>query len=270
MRDWLHTLMLGLMFWSCLVLVGCAGSSPKNQIGVSGTDFTTESDEPDARRRARLRIELASGYFEQNKTKIALDEIKQALTADDTYAPAYNLRGLVYMRLSELKLAEDSFRRALQLNPRDANAAHNLGWLTCQQDRHGEASALFDQAMGQPSYAGAAKTLMAKGVCQARAGQFDMAHQSLLRSLELDPGSPVTAYNLALVLVRQGQWVNAQFHLRRLNNGDYANAETLWLGIKVERRLGNRTAAAQLGDQLRRRYPGSKELNQFERGEFDE
>jgi type IV pilus assembly protein PilF len=260
---------LGLFFLAMVVL-GCSTTESASPMGVTGADLTTESDEPDARKRARLRIELASGYFEQNKTKVALDEIKQALLSDSTYAPAYNLRGLVYMRMGELRLADESFRRALQFNPRDSNAAHNLGWLSCEQGRYDEAVKLFTQALSHPAYTARAKTFMAQGVCQVRSGQLADAQVSLTRSFELDPGNPVTLYTLAQVLFRQGDLIKSQFYLRRLNNGELANAETLWLGIQVERRLGNRLAVSQLGDQLKRRYPQSPQLVLFEKGTFDE
>jgi type IV pilus assembly protein PilF len=62
----------------------------------------------------------------------------------------------------------------------------------------------------------------------------------------------------------------SQFYIRRLNNSDLANAETLWLGVRVERRLNDRTAMAQLGDQLKKRFPGSSQSAAYERGAFDE
>ena len=261
-------------FWGSLCLgflliAGCAGVD-SSQGGASGLDLTTQSDEPDVRKRARLRVELASGYFEQGQTTIALDEIKQALVSDPNYAPAYGLRGLVYMRLAETRLAEESFRKALQINSRDANVAHNLGWLLCQQGKYADALILFSQALANPNYGGKARTLMTQGICQARAGQPADAEQSLTRSLELDSSNPVTAYNLARMLYQRGAYMQAQLHLRRLNNGELANAETLWLGIKAEYRLGNRVAERQLGDQLKRRYPQSRELGLYERGAFDE
>ena len=112
------------MCWMSVVLAGCATSQYAASQATQQADIVTESDEPDNRRRARLRLELASGYFDQGQTNVALDELKQALVADPTYADAYNLRGLVYMRLNDLTLAEDSFKRALTLVPRDAGAAH--------------------------------------------------------------------------------------------------------------------------------------------------
>ena len=114
------------------------------------------------------------------------------------------------------------------------------------------------------------RTLLAQGVCRAKAGQLPEAELDLTRSFELDAGNPVTAFSLAQVLFRRDDFVKAQFHLRRLNNGEMANAETLWLGIKVENKLGNRVAEQQLADQLKRRFPKSKEVGFYERGALNE
>ena len=258
------------IFWSIVLLTGCAGQQNAFNPGNGKTDVVTESDEPDSRRRARLRLELATGYFEQGQTNVALDELKQALSADPGFADAYNLRGLVYMRLNDIGLAEESFRRALVLNPRDADVAHNYGWLLCQQVRYSESFVLFTQAIANPTYGGQGKSLMAQGICQARAGQKLEAEQSLTRAYQIDAGNPVVGYNLANLLYERGEFTRAQFYMRRLNNSDLANAETLWLGIKVEQRLNNREAVLQLGDQLKKRYGQTREAGFYEKGAFNE
>lgn len=254
-----------------LVLPGCAGS-PAGSSAVQGqrTDIVTDSDEPETRKRARIRLELAVNYFEQGQTNIALDEIKQALASDPAYAEAFNLRGLVYMRLNDMVQAEDSFRRALAVNPRDPGTLHNYGWLQCQQGRYPQADELFVQVLSNATYGDRAKTLMTQGLCQARAGQRAEAERTLAKAYELDAGNPVTGFNLANLLYQRGDYARAQFYIRRLNNTDLSNAETLWLGIKVERRLNDRVAMLQLVDQLKRRYPQSRELTAYERGGFDE
>ena len=256
--------------WSAVLLAGCV-SKPVT-VGATGnpSELITDSDETAERRRARLRVELASGYFEQGQTKVALDEIKQSLAIDPNYAEAYNLRGLVYMRLNDIPLAEDSFRRALALNSRDADVAHNYGWLLCQQARYGESFKFFAQAAANPTYNGKAKTLMAQGVCQISAGQPSDAEQSLMHSYELDAGNPVTGYNLASLLYTRGDFTRAQFYIRRLNNSELANAQTLWLGIKTERKLNNRESVVQLADQLRKRFSQSSEAAAYEKGSFNE
>lgn len=250
-----------------LALAGCAAPGGDS---AASREILTESDEPEARKRARIRLELAAGYFEQGQTNVALDEVKQALAADPSFPDAYNLRGLIFMRLNDMRQAEENFRRAAALNPRDADVQHNYGWLLCQQGRFDESLRSFDVAMANPMYAGRAKTLMAQGLCQARAGRIAEAEKSLARSYELDAGNPVTGYNLAVLLYRRGDYPRAQFYIRRLNNSELANAETLWLGVKVERRLNDRVAMSQLAEQLRKRYPKSREAAAYERGAFDE
>jgi type IV pilus assembly protein PilF len=253
----------------CL-LQACASHLVPTASGQSGADLTTESDESDARKRARIRTELASGYFEQGQSSVALDEVKQAIAADQSYAPALSLRGLILLQMGETNLAMDSLRRAANAAPRDPDIAHNLAWLLCQQRQYSESNSFFNRALAQPSYPGRARTLMAQGVCLARGGDNTQAEAALTRSFELDPSNPVTVFNLAQLLYKRGDFAGAQFHLRRLNSGSLVNAETLWLGIKVENRLGNAIGARQLGDQLRRQFPKSKELQAYERGAFDE
>lgn len=265
-----NRVVFALVCWGSVLLAGCAGSPGLLGASSSGNDIVTESDEPEQRRRARLRLELAAGYFEQGQTNVALDEIKQSLATDPTYVDAYNLRGLVYLKLNDVALAESSFLRGLALNPRDPDVAHNYGWLLCQQARYGDSFRYFAQAVANPTYTGKAKTLMTLGVCQVRAGQLVEAEQSLMQSYELDAGNPVTGYNLASLLYRRGELTRAQFYVRRLNNSELANAETLWLGIKTERKLNNREAVLQLGDQLKKRFAQSSEAAAYEKGAFND
>ena len=260
--------------WIAVMLVGCA-NRPGSTYGLGNraelrADLITESDETDLRRRARLRVELATGYFEQGQTKVALDQVKQALVTDPSYVDAYNLLGLVYMRLNDRALAEDSFRRALDINSNDAGVAHNYGWLLCQQTRYPESFKLLDRAIANPAYENKAKTLMALGICQENAGQLNEAEKSLMHAYELDVGNPVTAFNLSSLLYKRGDLVRAQFYIRRLNNSDLANAQTLWLGIKTEKKLNNSQVVAQLGEQLKKRFTESPETTAFEKGSFDE
>lgn len=266
---WRSVLWLALLGGLVLVvLTGCAAQPAPS--APSRVEPLTESDEPEARKRARIRTELAMRYFENGQFNVALDEVKQALAAEPGFGPAYVLRGLIYMQRKDDRLAEESFQRALRFNPNDADALHNYGWFACTQGRYPEAIERFSRALAQPVYTGQAKSYLAKAVCQVRAGQFDEAERSFARSYELDPANPIAAFNLAQLMHRRGEDQRAQFYIRRLNNSEQANAETLWLGIKIERRLRNASVVEQLARQLERRYPSSKEWSAYQRGAFHE
>jgi len=251
-----------------LGLSACAlapGAGAEQQALTVGTTEPTE-----AQRLATIRLELAAAFLENGQPAVALQEVNRAVQADPNLVAAHNLRGLVLLQLNEPALAEQSLLQALRLAPRDGDSWHNLAWLQCQQERYAQAMQSFAQALQAPNHPALARSWMAQGVCQARAGQSAEAVQSLTRAFELDAGNPVTLYNLALLLHQRHDSDRARFYLRRLNNSEFANAESLWLGVKIENRLQNRAAAQQLGRQLLRRFPDSRQANAYERGAFDE
>lgn len=259
---------LALLLAAAFMLAACAGAP--GSTGTADSQWHTASDDTEERKRARTRLALAVGYYENGQLAIALDEQKKAAQADPNFGDVYNVGGMIYMALGDTPLAQTQFQRAIALNPRDGSAMHNLGWLYCENGQFESANVQFEKALAVPNYMDRARTLMAQGVCQARAGQPEQAEASLMRSYELDAGNPVTGYNLALLLYRRGELERARFYIRRLNNSDLANAESLWLGIRIERRLGDGRAVEQLASQLRRRFPQSSQLVAYERGQFDD
>lgn len=252
-----------------------SGASPPpstpSPAGPGQRDLVTASDESDASRRGRLRLELATRYYAQGQFTTALDEVKRSLVADPNHAPSYNLRGLIYQGLDEVQLADESFRRALQISPGDADSLHNYGWFLCQQRRFPEAEAQFNAAVAQPQYRDRSKSMLAMGVCQARAGQLATAEQTLQRSFDLDPGNPATAMNLADVLYKRGEFSRARFYVGRVNDvREYSNAESLWLAVRIENKLGNKAAVSNIGSQLRSRYPSARETQRLDKGQYDD
>jgi type IV pilus assembly protein PilF len=228
-------------------------------------------DPAQLKRAAGVRLELASLYFSRGQFNTALDEVKLAIQADPNNGPAHNLMGLIYAALGNTSQAEASFQKALQINPRDADTMNNYGWFLCQNQRYKDAEAQFQQALVQPNYRGAARTMRVMGICQSRDGRMADAEASLMRSYQIDPSSAETAYSLADVQYRRGEYERARFYIDRINKSpEQSNAQTLWLGSRIEYKLGNTTLARGLGDQLKKRYPQSPEALAFDQGRFNE
>lgn len=252
------------------LLMACAapGSGPSTS---APAELRTASDQTDDDRRAAVRMELAALHFGRGQYETALDEIKLALQSRPDLGPAFSLRGLVYASMGEVALADESFNRALQINPRDTDAMHNRAWFMCQRGNYVAADQLFERALAIPQYRDVQRTLLAQGVCHARAGKLEEAERKLARAYELDPTNPSTALNLSEVLYKRGDYDRARFYIRRVNSReDLSNAQTLWLAARVEHRLGNRGAMDEFGRQLRNRFPQAAETLAYERGRFDE
>lgn len=230
-----------------------------------------QAEEGDPGRRAQVRLELAAAYFANKQSDVALVEINRAIAADPNLGPAYNLRGLIHASLDKDDAAETDFRRALTINPRDAEALQNYGWYLCQHKRYDEANVQFNQALAVPQRRDSARTLLAQGVCHAFAGRLEDAEKSLQRSYQIDSSNPSTSVNLAEVLLRRGEAERARFHIRRVNaNVNFVSAQTLWLAARVEHKLGNTSGVQEIGRQLQSRFPETREAIAFQRGQFNE
>jgi type IV pilus assembly protein PilF len=223
----------------------------------------------DARNRARVHTDLGAAYFERGSMAIALDELRIATAADPSYPPAHGMLGLVYMELKENQLAEASFERAIRLSPQDPDINHNYGWFLCNSAREKESIKYFSQALRNPLYPSPYRSHSAAGVCSLKAGNVKDAEEFFLRALRLEPDDGASLIKLGEIRYRQGQMVEARRLVSRYNKLITPNAESLWLALRVERKLGERVAEQSYANQLRRRFPNSDEYRLLQRGQYD-
>ncbi len=222
------------------------------------------------RERANIRLTLATTYFQNGQYEVAREETAVALEMDPTFSDAYSLRGLIYTKLEETAKAEANFRRALQIHPSDADARHNLGMLYCQNKQLSAAVRELTQAAADARVRNRGRTLLAMGVCQLQLGDAAGAEATLQRAFNDDPSDPMVSYNLAKLQYQRGAFAEALTAIRPLNNSQYANSESMWLGIRAARKAGDGRTMQDLGEQLRRRFGSSTEYQKFQRGAFDE
>lgn len=233
-------------------------------------DLQTASDQTDARRRAGIRLQLATNYLEAGQNAVALDEIKQAIAIDPSLADAYHVRALIYMNMNERALADDSFRTAVSMRANDGDLLNNYGWFLCQEGRYADAVPMLQRAASAPSAGGAVKPLISLGACELRRGNSAEAEQNLKAALGYDHNNPVANTNLALVYYRRGDFAQARQYAQRVNSSQYVSAQSLWLGARIAHRQGDSRTQDALGAQLRSRFPDSRELTAYEQGAWDE
>ena len=248
------------------LVTGCASTaleSPTTAAGSPGGEAT------DPRNRARIHTELASLYFTRGNMAVALEELRIAVAADRTYAPAHAMFGMVYMELRENQLALKSFERAYALAPTDPDINHNFGWFLCQTGRAPESARYFLQAVKNPLYPTPWRSYSAAGVCALRADSAKEADDYFQRALRLEPDEPTALLHLGQMRYRQNNLEEARKLVLRLNKLLTPTAESLWLAIRIERKLGERAAEQSYAIQLRRRFPSSAEYLALQRGDYD-
>lgn len=235
----------------------------------SATGSSKNSTDP--RNRAKVHTELGSMYFQIGNAGVALDELRIALAADSGYFPAYSVRGLVYASLKEYDKAEEDFRRALDIAPNDPDVNNNYGWYLCETGKERQSIAYFLNALKSPLYETPDRAYTNAGTCALKAGDLDGAQNYLLKALQLSrDGAMMARLQLAKLFYRRGIFDEARIYLNdALKMMEPPSAEALWLGLRLERRQGNRSAEAGYASQLRGRYPTSPEYQEFLKGNFE-
>jgi type IV pilus assembly protein PilF len=225
----------------------------------------------DQRSRAKVHTELGAMYFQAGNLGVALDELRIALGVDSSYYPAYSVRGLVHSSLKEYGKAEDDFRRALEIAPNDPEVNNNYGWYLCEIGKERQSIAYFLNALKSPLYETPDRAYTNAGTCALKAGDLEGAQNYLLKALQMarDDAGPARL-QLAKLFYRRGILEEAKIYLTdALKMMEPPSAEALWLGLRIERKQGNRAAEAGYASQLRSRYPSSPEYQEFLKGNFE-
>src|SRR5450755_2288373 len=212
-----------------------------------------------AAERARMHTDLAGGYYERAQMDIAIEELNIAVATDPSYAPAYNVYGLVYAVLGDDRKSEQSFQRALELAPNDSDIHHNWGWYLCQHKREREALEQFEIAVRNPLYRTPEIALDNAGRCAITIGEMRLADSYFRRALVAKPGNALAAYGLALIAYKEARYAEARNWMKGAMQEANPQPETLYLGMCVERKLTDRQAEMSYSSQLRNRYPDASE-----------
>jgi len=246
------------------------------QGGGGTTTLVPQVNEPQARPadpkyRAKIHTELAAAYYQAGNPAVALEEVRIALEADPDYVQAYSVRGLIRAQLKENAKAEEDFQRALRIAPKNPDINNNYGWFLCDTGQPRQSIQYFLNAVKDPLYETPEVAYANAGKCALKAGDMDGAQEYLLQSLRLAKSqAPETRYQLANVFYLRGNLDESKVYLNEAVKAmEPPTPEALWLGVRLERKLGNKAGEGSYASQLRTRYPTSREYQLFLKGNFE-
>jgi len=262
---------LAALLVAAVVTSGCA-TVPAGQSGLSTTVSRPMSDitpATPAESRARVHVDLGMAYFEIGRYDVARDEGRIALNDSPGYAPAYHLLGLAYMLIEENGPARQNFEAALSAAPGDPDFNNSYGWFLCTQGEELRGLERLAQAARNPYYRHATRSYTNAGLCHLRLKDDAAAEGQFLAAVQADPANRQALYQLADIGYRGGRYDQARTHLIRLHQQSEPTAASAWLGLRTERRLGNRDAEASYASQLGSRFAESDEYQSMTQGKFE-
>lgn len=242
-----HTLLVSTLALAVAMLTACGTSEtkppeiPKNEL-------------------ADIYVKLGIGYMQEGEYEQALRRLQRALELEPRHAEAHDMLGLLYQRLGAATKAEEHFRRAVELAPKDSRARTNFGTFLCTQNRHKAAEEQFLAAVKNPLYDSPEIAYTNAGLCMVGAGDLNKAENYLRRALQINPRVPMALLRMAVLSYESSRYLPARAYLERYREVGPQTAESLWLGYRVEERLGDKDAAASHAMLLKARFPDSHEV----------
>jgi type IV pilus assembly protein PilF len=225
----------------------------------SGDKPTSAASKKEA---AQYNMQLGISYLRQGDLQSAQAKLERAVEADSSLATAYSALGLVYERLGDNAGAEKNYRRAVTLAPGDPDALNALAVFLClQKHETAEAMRYFEKALAIPlskAFANKAMLYTNAGICAKRV-DMDQAESYLRSALAADPTFNLALLQLADVAFNRSNYLQSRAFLERFLAAAPATPDALWLGVRVEKALGEASAAREYGERLKKEFPQAVE-----------
>ncbi|MBI1731849.1 MAG: type IV pilus biogenesis/stability protein PilW [Gammaproteobacteria bacterium] len=208
---------------------------------------------------AEANLNVAVEYMRRGNYKGALERLDRAREAEPRNSYIYSVYGLVYQRLGETVKAEQNFRRSLELDKSSPENMNNYGQFLCQQGRADEATKLFLKAAGDPLYRTPEVALTNAGLCAQRGGDVARATRYLNDALARNPDAPAALLALSEIEFGNARYPEARKLFERYLKVATHTPRSLWLGIRIAGKLGDKDTEASYSMLLRNKYPDSVE-----------
>lgn len=221
------------------------------------TSNNAPAQDPD--RLAEVYVQMGVEYMREGQNEIALNRLQKALQHDPGYPAAHTTLGILYARLGERDKAERHFREAVRLAPEDSAALNNYGQFLCARGRHKEGLELFARAVANPLYRTPEVAHTNAGMCALGLGDEKSAEQHFRAALRAAPKFAPALLQMARLSLRNGEHLSARGYLQRYAEVAEHTAASLWLGVQIERALGDLDTAASYALALKSRFPDAEE-----------
>lgn len=208
---------------------------------------------------ADLNAQLGLAYMEQGNNEEALQKLQHALELNPDSASANHYIAELYRKLGKYREAEEHYRKALSVTPADPMLLNNYGVFLCSRQRLDEALKKFLAAVKQPFYKTPEVAYNNAGLCALQVPDAAKAEEYFRSALRLNPRMPDALYELADLSFKQQKYLHARAFVQRYLAVAKPNPQILWLGVRVERKLGDEAAADGYARQLKERFPTADE-----------
>jgi type IV pilus assembly protein PilF len=237
-------------------------------IFLGGCTTNSNMAKPQPERAAEINLELGVEHLRKGNLQQAKDKIDRAVEQNPRFGRAQLVAGMLYNRLGDENKAESHFERAVSLEPKNPEFKNNYAVFLCQHNKFERGRKVALEAAADPLYQTPEVAFLNAGNCALSAGDLKVAEDNFRRSLDTRPRFGEALFQMADLEYRQTEYMSARAFLQRYLEVGRTSPATLWLGVRIERGLGNKAQAQHYAQRLKTEYPSAaqtKELLESER-----
>lgn len=208
---------------------------------------------------AQAYTNLGLAYLQQGNRKLAVEKLQRALEADPNFPAAHHYIAEAYQQSGQLDKAEQHYQRAAKLDPGNPMLQNNFGAFLCVRGDYEGAEKQFLSAAKNPRYETPELAYENAGLCAQRIPDAQKAEQYLRTALEINAKLPGALYQMAALNYDKKNYLPARAYLQRHLAVASHTPQSLWLGIRIERELGDSATAADYAKQLKNNFPSAEE-----------
>lgn len=218
---------------------------------------------------SQANVKLASAYFSAGQYKTAEEVIAKSLATAPNDAEVLGLAALIQAELRNKTKAQEYFDRAFKADPKNADLNHNYGVHLCRNNDPVRALEHFKAALQVEAYDKSSGTLSAAADCLVKLGRDDEALQYYTAALRFEPGNASALIGMADLQYRRGSSREAHEIMARYVRVAVASPDSLWLQLRIARKLGLKQDERSHAADLRKTFPSSTPTKLLDEGKFD-
>jgi len=231
-----------------LVLGGC----------VSTTSGPPQS-EPDQDEAAELLYQLGARYYRNGEYELARERLLMSLEKNPDNPTALSTLALTYERLDNIRLATESYEKAVRMAPKNFDVLNTYAVFLCRYAKYDDAQKHFERAIHIRENDDPEITLTNAGVCMLEKPDPVQAENYFRAALDNKATYGDALIQMCLLKHRSGDDLLARAFMQRYLASNVATADVLYLGLQIEEKLGDDRARTEYSNRILREFPQSPE-----------
>ena len=232
----------------CVLSTACVSTT-------TGT-MAPEGDDIDA---AEQNYQLGARYYQNGQYELARDRLILSIELDPRRAISYSTLGLTYEALDNVRLATESYEKAVRAEPRNIDVLNTYAVFLCKQKDFDGAQKHFRRAADHPENDNAEITLTNAGICMTQKPDLAAAEGYFRKALDSKTNYADALLQLCLLKFHEQDYLSSRAFLQRYISSNKTTAGVLFLGAQIEGKLGDERARTDFVNRLLREFPTSSE-----------